>query len=176
MKSAADRTDMTMLTLVGQLQDEGYCLLPAQVTAFQDTVREACALAEALVDNNENIDKKWRHLSGKVKHLVNAHRHHVVFRHLMHAPHFQAFLHDVFGNCSRVRPERPQAAALRLPAVLRLPERQRRAGVHLLRQPFHSGVWTHALCAQIAFRVLWHSKFTGALCVPVRAGPRAIQN
>ncbi len=55
-------------------------------------------------------------------------------------------------------------------------ERQCRVGVQLLRQPFHSGVWTHALCGLIAFRVLWHRQSCSALCVPVRAGPRAIQN
>ena len=83
------------------------------------------------------------------------------------------------GEADWAQPPMPlewQAASLRLSAVLRLQQRQCRAGFYLHRQPFHSGVWPHALCAQISVRILWHHQLSGALRLPVRAGPRRIQN
>lgn len=80
-------------------REQGFLVVRPQDASFLSLVAEARAKAMAFAEQPPaGLMKKWTHTSGKVKHLVNAHRLETCFSRVMEAPVIQEVVKDLAGE------------------------------------------------------------------------------
>jgi len=76
-----------------EFKEQGYVTTLPTDTKYVSAIKAAYSLAVEFAENvPSDIQRKWTHASGKVKHLVNPHRKHRVFRDLIQSTEVSTLL------------------------------------------------------------------------------------
>lgn len=78
--------------------EQGYLLEDSADAELCQLAKEGYQVAATLVDAYSNIQHKWLHVSGKVKHLVNVHRDYPIFQKIIRNASILEKLQEIYGE------------------------------------------------------------------------------
>ena len=96
METATEKRDMS--GLAASYQKEGFLKEEILSPEFLALAEEGYKTAIRLLESPGGLQRKWTHTSGKVKHLVNVHREHPVFRNIIQFPTILEKLKVLYGD------------------------------------------------------------------------------
>lgn len=86
-------------TLHASFETEGFITIWPNDSDFQSLVKECFSQAVNFADSvPKDVQRKWTHKSGKVKHLVNPHRNYTSFRRLIDSNPVRELVQSLFGD------------------------------------------------------------------------------